>query len=190
MRRASTMMLCGSLLVLAACGDPGPVESGPLSVLVDGIEETDIDSGVLSEDENIAAQSGNPWGEFVNRARAECGTDPAGFSVTSVSVEITSTSNVTGFEDVVNGSMVVYFQDVSGSDQAATRVDVGTAAGPTGTGPITMTVTGSRSSLDALRARLVGGDFHLGWRAPTNKTAADDFALDVRVRLNALAHCG
>lgn len=189
MTRISMAALSAAFLM--GCGDSaGPVDSGIISILVDGIEESDIDGGVLSEDESIATQSGNPWGEFVDRARVECEGDPEAFTVTSVSAEITSSSNVSGYEDFVSGTMVVYFQDVSGSDAAATRVDVASASAPNGTGPVDLAVTATRSSLNTLLSRLVGGDFHLGWRAPTDKTETDDFGVAIRVRLSALAHCG
>lgn len=176
-------------LVVAACGT-GPVDSGTISVTVNSMNESDIRTpGIVQKDKNIATQSGNPWGRFIDAAQAECARDPAGFEVRSVSIALDPASDIAAFQDVIDGAVTVYFSDVSGSDAAAIRADVGSTTAPTGVGPVALSVSGTRSSLNPLRARLVGGDFHVGVRAATSLTGADKFSMDIRVSLVALAYC-
>lgn len=177
-------------LALAACG-LGPVESGPLAVTVNSVNESDVQGGVVWKDENISNDSGNPWGEFVRRARDTCGADPVAFEVVSASVALDTSGGpgmVSRFEDVVSGTAAVRFLSTSGSDPAAVSADVGQVAAPAGPGPIPLALLGTRSALAPLHARLLGGDFHVGFRAGV-LPGAGPFTMDVRVDFAALAHC-
>lgn len=189
-------------LALAGCGGsdpgdsgngPGPVDSGNVTIRIDSINESDIrTAGTVQKDGNISTGTGNPWGTFVGQAKAECGKDPVGFEVTSLSIGLDTSgggSTTTRFEDVVDGAATVFFASTQGSDAAATKADVGSVSAPTGAGPVAVPVSATRSSLDPLLARLVGGDFHVGFRAATSLTDRDDFSMDVRVTLAARAHC-
>lgn len=176
-------------LTVAACG-AGPVDSGTISLTVNSMNESDIRTpGTVQKDKNIGTETGNPWGRFIDVAQAECGRDPAGFEISSASIALDPGSDVTAFPDVIDGTAAVFFSDVSGSDAAATKVDVGSTTGPTGAGPVALSVSGTRSNLAPLRDRMVGGDFHVGVRAGTSLTGADQFSMDVRVSFVVLAHC-
>ena len=73
-------------------------------------------------------------------------------------------------------------------DADALRVDVASAV-VTGPGTVTLTVTATRSQLQVIHERLVGGDFHVGLRATTDRDEDDYFSMDVIVTFQARAHC-
>jgi predicted small lipoprotein YifL len=179
-------------LALTACGR-GPVDSGPLAVTVNSVNQSDIQvPGVVQKDENISNDSGNPWGEFVRRAREECGADPVAFEILGASVALDTSGGagvVSRFEDVVSGMAAAHFSSTSHSDPAAVSADVGSIATPAGAGPIPLVPSGTRAALAPLHDRLVGGDFHVGFRAETSLGAGDAFTMDVRVDFAARAHC-
>ncbi len=181
------------LAALAGCGG-GSVDSGTMTITVNSMNESDIRTpGVVQKDENISNDSGNPWGEFVKRARDQCGGDPAGFEVlgASVGLDTSGGGNVQRFEDVsgAGDAVTAFFASTSGSDATAVKADVGSVTGPTGAGPIPLALSATRASLAPLHGRLVGGDFHVGVRVGTYLTAQDRFTMDVRVSFSVRAHC-
>jgi hypothetical protein len=184
------------LLLLVGCGGEtkGPVDSGSIAVAINSMNQSDIRTpGVIRKDENLSTMTGNPWGEFIKRAKMECGKDPMGFGVTSVSISLDTSGSggdrVARFEDVVNGQATVLFSSTQGSDDAAARVDIASVASPTGPGPVTLATTATRQSFAPILPRMVGGDFHVGLRAATSKMSGDKFSMDVRVYLAAKAFC-
>lgn len=185
-------MLVLSILVVGCTESRGPVDSGQISLTINSINPSDIrTAGTVSKDENISTESGNPWGAFARAAKDECGGDPVAFEVltTTMSLDVDGSDNVAAFEDVISGAATVYFLSTSGSDATATRADVASAATVTGIGPVTMSVGASRTALEPLLDRLVGGDFHVGLRAATALTDDDDFSMDVQIALSARAFC-
>jgi hypothetical protein len=160
---------------------------------VNSVNQSDIQvPGVVQKDENISNDSGNPWGEFMRRAREECGADPVAFEVLSASIALDTSGGpgmVSRFEDVVSGMAAANFSSTSHSDPAAVSADIGSTAAPTGAGPLPLATSGSRAALAPLHDRLVGGDFHVGFRAETSLGPGDAFTMDVRVDFAARAHC-
>ncbi len=177
-----------------ACGDDGllgPAESVTIALTINSMNPSDIEAGIIEKDENISTETGNPWGEFVAAAREECLGDPAGFRVVAASlgVDVAGSQNVTGLEDVISGQAIVFFASTRGSDADAVRVNVASATGLSGPGPVSLNVLASRADLNVLLERLAGGDFHVGLRAETSRTENDSFSMDARVTFRARAHC-
>lgn len=64
-----------------------------------------------------------------------------------------------------------------------------TASSVSCVGPVSLGGLAGRSSLGVLHERLVGGDFHVGLRGETALTGADDFSMNVRIRMRVRAFC-
>lgn len=192
MKRMFAATLC--TLVLAGCGDSdplGPVISPTITLTVNSMNSSDIESGMLDKDENISTETGNPWGEFIRMAEDECKADPVGFEVTHValSLDTEGSNGVAGLDDVFSGAVSVIFRSTQGSDEDAAQVAVG--SGPvSGAGNSTLVASGTRSALAPLYERLLGGDFHVAVRGGTDRQHGDDFSMDVRVTFATTAFCG
>lgn len=183
-------------LVIAAvavgCSDVlGPVDSTEIQTTVNSMNESDITNDVIEKDENISNESGNPWGEFIDRAESTCEAPPDGFAVRSASLALVTeeSTGVQALEDVIDGDATVHFLSTRGSDADAVRVNVARVTDPTGTGPVSMNVIASRQDLRDLRERMRGGDFHVGFRAETSRDSSSDFSMNVRIRFRARAFC-
>jgi len=196
---ATVVSGCGLLVVtiiaLSGCGGESPmspVDSEIFSITINSMNPSDIRTvGIIEKDENVSTGTGNPWGEFIKVAGDKCRGDPLGFDVlnASIALDVAGSQNVSGLEDVISGQVTVYFASTQGSDATAIRVYVASAASPSGTGPVTLSVTSSRVQFDVLLDRLLGGDFHVGLRAETDRTEDDSFSMDVVVTLQVRAHC-
>lgn len=187
MRRALALALTlvGLSVTLPGCGTPGPVESGPIAVRITGNGGDVRQPGLISRGVTVSTPSSNPWGEWVQRARAECKRDPVAFEVRSVSA-----TSASAFTDFVSGTLTIIFAPTtSGGLPTDPKVTVASVANPTGTGPISLTVSATRSSLAPLYQQLLGASFEVVLQAQTNRTAQETFTFDVTVTLNALAIC-
>ncbi len=111
MRRKSIAVLLGLMslasLVLSGCGRES-VDSGDITLGINSMNESDIrTAGLVEKDENISTETGNPWGEFIKKAEDECGHDPVGFDVSTVSIALDTSRGsrtVRRFEDVIDGT--------------------------------------------------------------------------------------
>ena len=163
-----------------------------MTLTINSMNSSDIDPvGIIEKDENIGTETGNPWGEFIRLAEDQCQTTPAGFDVLSVTIalDVAGSSDVATLDDVISGDAIVFFASTRGNDAAAVRVDVGSGAGLAGVGPVNLPVIASRTQLAALLERMVGGDFHVGLRAETDRVDTDSFSMDVRVTIQTRAMC-
>ena len=179
------------ILIFAACEeDKGPITSNEILITVNSINQSDINSqGIIEKDENISNNSGNPWGEFIKEAETECGSNAKNFEILGVSVQLTDTENIDGFEDIINGMGEVYFINTQGSDIDADRVLIGSSNNLAGMIPNELTNLASRNDLNLLYERLLGGDFHVGFRGETNLTKDDNFSFDVIIKFVVKAYC-
>lgn len=192
------LSVCFALAAVACAGTDAAsgktVDSGSIAVVISSMNPSDIrTAGTIQKDENISTGTGNPWGEFIKKAKAQCGKDPAGFEIVSASISLDTSGGggrtVTKLEDVISGTATVFFASTQGNDASATKVDVAEASRPTGAGPVSLTIRATKDALKPLQARLVGGDFHVGFRAATSKTSKDDFSMNVRATVAARALC-
>src|SRR5438270_10424986 len=89
----------------------------------------DITGTILSVQKNINTEAGNPFGKFVTDARAALkGNDPSSVGLTSLVLTLSSSSSVTGFEQVMSGPVAITFI-MNGS---AASYLVGAVTNPTG----------------------------------------------------------
>lgn len=195
--RSRSILRVSALLVLSvsatACDDAlGPVDSVPIGLTINSMNSSDIEpTGIIEKDENISTETGNPWGEFIRIAEDQCGREPIGFEILSATLglDVAGSSNVDVLEDVIHGDATLFFVSTQGSDADAVRVDIASGSNVTGVGPVDLTVTASRAELDGLWERLVGGDFHVGLNAETDRVGSDSFSMDAQVGFQARAIC-
>lgn len=176
--------LAASLIFVVGCAK-GPVDSGNITITITGNEGDIRVAGFIYKPVNISTGSGNAWGNFIQAANAECGTDPLGMEITSVSA-----TSATAFEDFISGALTIVFShNTSGGIPQDPQADVASVTNPTGTAAVSLPVLATRATLDPLLARLIGGDFEVTLKGATNLTGADNLAFDVDVTINARAHC-
>ena len=185
-----TSIMLVVIITLGCEEDKGPITSDTMTIVVNSLNQSDInDQGIIEKDENISNGTGNPWGEFIKDAEAECGNNPDHFEVTSVTVQIADHDGVDVFEDVIQGNAYVYFMSTQGSDVDAIRVNIGSSSNLKGTSANELINLASSSELNVLRERLLGGDFHVGFNGQTNLTKNDAFSIDVIVKFVVRAYC-
>lgn len=176
------IIVVATVPVLLACGK-GPVDSGTVSTVING-NEGDIEGSIIYKPTNISGTVG-AWADFIKQAEDECGADPVGLEVTSLTV-----SNPSPFEDFVSGQLsIVFAKSTSSGIPQDPQATAGTTTNPTGMGPVALEQLATRDSLTALHERMVGGDFEVVLKADTDKTDADDFDFDITVNIEARAHC-
>jgi hypothetical protein len=190
--QAAPWLVLPVLILTTACSDLGPVDSAVIALTINSMNSSDIDPpGIIEKDENISTETGNPWGEFIRAAEDLCGDAVSGFEVLSATLglDVAGSSGVSVLEDVISGDATVFFSSTRGNDATAVRVDVASMSGVSGTGPVNLPVTATRAQLQTLFERLLGGDFHVGLRAETDRLDSDSFSMDARVSISARAHC-
>lgn len=175
-RRAAAVL---ALALASGCGgtaDDGNTVgySGPVNVRLDKFKDGDVRNEVFDSDKDINTESGNPYADFLRNARASLGRDPAAVLLDRVTFTLASdTRGVTAFEQILTGTAVVYLATSS------VTVNVGTAAMPTGAGPVTVQITAGRAELAPINAALLSGHFKVGMRVPAAPRRPSSF--DARV---------
>jgi hypothetical protein len=151
------LLALAPLALLAACSsDPAPVTySAPVGISLP-VASKDVVSGAVQVDKNITTESGNPYGAFVNAARARIGHDPSRIVVTGTTVELLATSNgVTALEQAFTRISISFV--MSGTNAV---YPVAQIANPTGAGPVPLQVGFDSAVLpEADRAALAQGQF-------------------------------
>lgn len=190
MNRSMVMATVVSMFALG-CGSDGTGDdlntvgfSGPVNVRLDKFKDGDVRNGAFDSDKDINTESGNPYGGFLRDARASLGRDPAAVLLERMTFTLASdTRGVTGFEQFLSGTAVVYFANSS------VTVNVGTAVMPTGAGPVTVQITAGRAELAPINAALLSGNFKVGMRVPAaaGRPGSFDARLSTTLYFRALA---
>ncbi len=172
--------------MLAGCA-AGPIDSGPISITVNSMNEGDIGSdGAVWKDENISTGTSNPWGDFVDAAEEECGGSPVSFEFTSVTVSVELDGSAT-VDEILGGAAEVRILSTQGSDDDADKAVIASIETLSGAGPHTFDV-GAGQDHSSLHSRLLGGDFHVGFWAEVADPDAE-LDMDVTIAFEALANC-
>lgn len=155
----------------AGCGSSTPVSySAPVGISVDA-RSSDVVAGEVHSDKNISTENGNPYGAFVNAAVKALGGNPSRIVVTSATLTLDPSSSVqvATLEQVFAGTVRLSFEP----NGSSTSYPVASVPGPTGTGPVQMTVVFDSGTMTAADyADLVGGAFKVVLEGP----AATGFA--------------
>jgi len=145
-------------VLAAACGSSDPVGySQPVEISLEA-RSAEVVGGQVHADKNINTDPGNPYKAFVNAAVQALGHSPSRIVVTSATLklDVAGSTVVTALEQVVAGTVRVSFEP-NGSSNA---YPVASVVGPTGVGPVTMTVSFDSSAMTAADFQdLVGGSF-------------------------------
>jgi len=155
-----------SIVTLAlGCGDDPISYSAPVGINLKA-KSSDTTNGVVTDDKGISTESGNPYGAFVNDARAELGRDPGGIDVDEVTLFLgASSTGVTRLGEVFTGNVEVLFEmnDTNNSYPVA----AGTVDASAASGPIEIAATFSSDGVPDLDyAKLLGGGFKVIVRGP------------------------
>jgi hypothetical protein len=170
-RRVVSLLPFGVLAWLAAgagCGggdDDGEAVSHSQPVGINlKVKADDVKTPALQADKNINTETSNPYGAFVQAARAHLGgLDPARVEVKTADLRLGGNSKgLTALEQAVAGSVEVLFvmNDTNNSFK------VGEVKDPKGSGPVPLMVAFDSRMLGADDyRRLVGGSFKVVLRA-------------------------
>lgn len=167
MRRYFRLALL-SAVTLSGCGDQVASYSGPVSINLKQ-KSSDVMNATVSTEKGMTTESGNPYGAFINAARANlAGVDPSRVELTSATLLLgAGSTGVTSLEQVFGGRVDVLFimNDTNNSYPAAS------VTGPTGPGPVNL-VVGFDSAVFAGvdRAKLLSGGFKAVLRGPAAAT--------------------
>jgi hypothetical protein len=164
-----TVFIAGSLsLALIACGDDPVSESAPVGLSMK-VQSSDVaGDGTVTEEKSITTESGNPWGKFVDDARATIGGDPSDITVDDATIVLeTSSTNVTDLGEVFDGLVTLTFE-MNGSINQYTVAD-GMVAGADlgGEVPLTPRFDFQTVVTDDV-ADLLGGSFKVILTGPTH----------------------
>ncbi len=155
-----------SIAALAVgCGDDPISYSAPVGINLKA-KSADTTNGVVTDEKGITTESGNPYGKFINDAKAELGRDPAAIEVDELTVFLgAGSTGVTRLGEVFTGNVEVLFlmNDTNNSYPVAAGTIEATATG----GPIELGATFSSDGVpDADYAKLLGGSFKVVTRGP------------------------
>lgn len=159
-----------ALCMLAACGDDPVSYSAPVGIELKAKSGEVTASNALTPEKSITTESGNPYGKFVDDARAKLGRDPGLIELDKVTITLGAQStNVTALEQVMTGDVYVQFLT---NDTNNTFV-AGHWPSPTGLGPVTGHSQFDWSLVGAQDIpKFLGGGFKIVLNAP----AASEFS--------------
>jgi hypothetical protein len=164
-----------SLGVLAAlltgCSSEDKAVSHSAPVGINLKAKFDAKSGSIYDEKAITTESGNPYGAFINGAKAKLGgVEPTRVAVSSVTLLLGADSKgVTALEQVFSGKVETLFEvgDTKNSYPVANVTD------PTGGGPVDLSADFDTSDLPPTdRDKIIAG----GFAAVIRGTAASGFA--------------
>jgi hypothetical protein len=143
--------------LFAACGSDPVSYSAPVSINLKA-KSGDVTGTTISEQKGITTETGNPYGAFVNDARAKLGgKDPTRIEIDAVQLILGAQStNVTVLENVFAGDVdaALVLDDSNNTYDAAHVTD------PKGVGPVAMTVTFQPDTIAPQDlAKFLGGGF-------------------------------
>lgn len=182
MRKYLHLALFGALS-FSGCGDQVASYSGPVSINLKQ-KSSDVINSTISTEKGITTESGNPYGAFINLARANLGgVDPSRVELTSATLLLgAGSTGVTSLEQVFSGRVDVLFimNDTNNSYPAAS------VTGPTGPGPVNLAVGFDSSVFGGQdRAKLLSGGFKAVLRGPATATFSGKSAdVDLQTTFN------
>ena len=161
---AKTSLLALPVLVLAACGDDPVQFSAPVGIELKA-KSGDVVNMTVDANKGITTESGNPYGAFVNDAKAKLGgANPSSIEVDKVTLTLGGQStNVSALEQVVTGDVYVQFLT---NDTNNTFV-VAHWPSPTGAGPVEGHASFDWTQVGAPDVdKMLGGSFKVVLRGP------------------------
>ncbi|QRN98358.1 hypothetical protein JRI60_04660 [Archangium violaceum] len=171
-------LLLPLFLILTACGGG---HEGTVTYQVN-LKPGDVTGSTIARDLRVDPDDAQ-WKTLLSQARSTLGEAPTRFEVTGARIQLdaTKSKNVGMLQDVFSGD-VVAFMRVS---ETGLQVEVAETRDPKGSAQVSMDPTDS--SLETLDSSLARGDFRLGLRGGTTRTANGDFEATVTLTLDVTA---
>ena len=166
-------------LAAAGCGDDSTGantvnHSGPVTINVDKFKDDEVRNEAFDESKSVNTEPGNPYGAFLQQARAVLGRPPAAVLLERATLTIAADARgVTAFEQFLGGPLTLYLAS------SQTTVNVGTVAQPRGAGPVEVTISATRDTLAPIQNELTQGSFKVGIRVPA--AAARPRSFDAKI---------
>jgi hypothetical protein len=163
-------LLLASLLLVAACGSDPVNYSAPVGIELHA-KSGDVTQSVVTEQKDITTESGNPYGAFINDAKAKLGgKDPSRIEIDKMTITLgAQSSGVSTLDQVMTGDVDVAFL----ANTSNNTYDAGHIMSPTGVGPDDMDPSFDWSMVAQQDiAQMIGGSFKVVLRG----SAAADFS--------------
>ena len=159
-----------ALVLFAACGSDPVNYSAPVGIELKVKSGEVTATNALTPEKGITTESGNPYGAFINDAKAKIGHDPSEIDLEMVTLTLGAQStNVSGLEQVMTGDAYVSFL-MNDTNNTFVAAHFGS---PTGIGPVDGHASFDWSQVGAPDvAKLLAGSFKVVLNAP----AAADFS--------------
>lgn len=172
------LLLLPLALSLIACG---PSHDGTVTYEVK-LDADGVIGGTINDSLHLDSTN-DQWTAFLTQARATLGEAPSRFEVTHARLQlnVTKSKNVGMLQDVLSGDVTAFLR----ASETGTQVDIATIKNPRGSAQLDMDTT--RGSLESLEANLARGDFLLGLRGGTTRTASSDFEAVITLTLDITA---
>jgi hypothetical protein len=154
-----------AVVLLAACGDDPVNYSVPVGIELK-TKSGEVVNNAVNVDKAITTESGNPYGKFVDDARAKLGgRDPSIIELDSVTLTLGAQStNVASLDQVLTGESAVTFLV---NDTNNTFV-AGHFTSPTGVGPVAGHIAFDWAQVGEQDvAKMLGGGFKVGLTGPS-----------------------
>ena len=154
-------------LLLAACGANPVSYSTPVGINLK-VKSSDVSNSAITDDKAITTESGNPYGAFVNDAKAKLGKAPSRIEIDNLTLTLGAQSTgVTALEQVYTGDVDVALI----TNDTNSTYDVGHVIGPTGVGPVNVDVAYASDQVSAADfAKILSGSFKVVLRGPAAAT--------------------
>lgn len=158
-----------AFMLLAACGSDPVSFSEPVGINLKA-KSGDVNQTTITESKSITSEQSNPYGKFVNDARAKLGHDPKRIEVEGLTLTLGADStNVTLLQEVFAGAVDV---SMIMNDTNNTYV-IGHVNNPTGVGPVDVDITLDGSTIAAQDfTKYLGGSFSVVARGAAATTFA------------------
>ncbi len=162
--RSWALAALAALAPLSACGDDPVSYSEPVGISLKA-KSADVVNAAVTDDKNITTESGNPYGAFVNNARARLdGAEPGHIEVDRVELLLgAGSTGVTTLEEIFAGPVdVLFVMGDTGNSVPVASLTVGSQAGA---GPLAFGVDFDSDALSAADYdHLVAGSFKVAIR--------------------------
>jgi hypothetical protein len=159
-----------TLLALVGCSDDPVSYSSPVAINLKAESDKVQNNAAISDEKGITTESGNPYGKFIDDARARLGRNPNRIEVDELTLTLGAQSTgVTTLEQIYTGDVDVLFL----LDTTNNTYNIGRVTDPTGPGPVAVNVLlDSDAVADQDWPKFLGGSFKVVLRG----TAAPDFS--------------
>ncbi|WP_375768495.1 hypothetical protein NR798_43585 [Archangium gephyra] len=165
-------------LSLIACG---PSHEGTVTYQV-RLKPSSVIGGTIADSLRVDPTDAQ-WTAFLTQARATLDEAPSRFEVTDarMQLDVTKSKNVGMLQEVLTGDVTAFLR----ASETGTQVDIASLEAPMGSAQLDMETTGN--SLEPLETNLARGDFLLGLRGGTTRSATGDFEAVITLTLDVTA---